>query len=67
MAGSPYAEIIEAYSESEVELGPIVLKALATLVDGHEKQGQEDVTVIGADRLFCLRARKLMFSGTRCN
>jgi hypothetical protein len=28
--------------------GPIVLKALATLVDDDEMQGQEDITVIGA-------------------
>jgi len=46
MTDSP-PEIFERH-ESGVEPGPIVLEALETLVDGHEKQGQEDVTVIGA-------------------
>ena len=31
----------------EEEPGPIVLEALRTLVDDFEKQGQEDMTVIG--------------------
>jgi hypothetical protein len=36
------------FQVSEVEPGPIVIEALATLVDDHEKKGQEDMTVIGA-------------------
>jgi len=46
IANTVLEEIFE-YEESDIEPGPIVLKALETLIDDDERQGQEDMTVIG--------------------
>lgn len=41
------SENIFEYEEPDIEPGPIVLEALETLIDDDERQGQEDLTVIG--------------------